>query len=407
MNASDGFVTIGSDNYYIPFPNWQSLSEDNRNVYTWNKKIAVIPASAGWQQNYQRINNANIALDGIDKIVKTSQNERQRNELRGSALYFRAFAYFDLAEAFAKTYDKQTATNDLGLPLKLHVNVAEKITRATIQQTYDQIISDLNEAKYLLPAVVSVKTQPSKTAAYALLARIYLSMEEYERAFNEATSTLITANALLDYNTLNATTAIPFPTFLQNNPEIIYYCEPSLWIPLTNSNLKVEPSLYSLYEMADLRRTILYQNSGINGIIFKGSYAGKSNKFFSGLSTNEVYLIRAEAGARTGKLPIALDDLNRLLAKRWDKNTVYVPYSTADENEALRKILQERRKELPFTANLRWSDLRRLNKDPRFAATLSRNLNGEIYTLPPNDKRYVLPIPDIEIQLSGIQQNER
>lgn len=98
---------------------------------------------------------------------------------------------------------------------------------------------------------------------------------------------------------------------------------------------------------------------------------------------------------------------NRLLAKRWDKNTVYVPYSTADENEALRKILQERRKELPFTANLRWSDLRRLNKDPRFAATLSRNLNGEIYTLPPNDKRYVLPIPDIEIQLSGIQQNER
>lgn len=406
MNASMGFVTLGSDNYFIQYSTYQSLSQDNREGYIWNKKISILPTS-GWQQNYQRINNANIVLDGLNGIQKTSQNERQYNELKGVALFFRAFAYFDLAEAFAKGYDKQTANEDLGLPLKLRVDVAGKITRASVQQTYDQIVSDLNESKNLLPTSTSHKTQPSKTTASALLSRVYLAMENYALAFTEANVALNSVSTLVNYNELSATSVLPFPAFPQNNPEMIFYCAPSLLVPLLSSNLRVEPSLYASYQIGDLRKAVLYQNNGINGIAFKGFYTGKSNTYFAGLATNELYFIRAEAGVRTGKLSSALEDLNAVLAKRWDKNTVYVPYSTADENEALRKILQERRKELPFTANLRWSDLRRLNKDSRFAITLSRNLNGEIYTLPPNDKRYVLPIPDIEIQLSGIQQNER
>jgi starch-binding outer membrane protein, SusD/RagB family len=68
-------------------------------------------------------------------------------------------------------------------------------------------------------------------------------------------------------------------------------------------------------------------------------------------------------------------------------------------------ILQERRKELPFTADVRWEDLRRLNKDPNFQKTIVRVLNGTTYTLPPNDPKYVLPIPENEVQLSGLQQN--
>ncbi|WP_277014296.1 RagB/SusD family nutrient uptake outer membrane protein [Flavobacterium lindanitolerans] len=406
MNASMGFVTLGSDNYFIQYSTYQSLSQDNREGYIWSKNISILPTS-GWQPNYQRINNANIVLDGLSSIQKNSQNERQWNELKGVALFFRAFAYFDLAEAFAKEYDKQTAREDLGLPLKLKVNVAEKVTRASVQRTYEQIVSDLNESKNLLPVNAVHKTQPSKTAASALLARVYLAMESYDLAFSEANIALNVVSTLVNYNDLNASSALPFPAFPQNNAEMIFYCAPSLLVPLLNSNLRVEPSLYSSYETGDLRKAVLYQNNGVNGIAFKGYYTGKSNTYFAGLATNELYFIRAEAGVRTGKLPSALEDLNAVLVKRWDKNVSYIPYNTVDESQALRKILQERRKELPFTANLRWSDLRRLNKDTRFAITLSRNLNGEIYTLPPNDKRYVLPIPDIEIQLSGIQQNER
>lgn len=77
-----------------------------------------------------------------------------------------------------------------------------------------------------------------------------------------------------------------------------------------------------------------------------------------------------------------------------------------DATEVLRLVLNERRKELAFRG-IRWSDLRRLNKDERFAVTLSRTLNGQTYQLSPNDKRYVIPIDEQEIRLSGIEQNER
>jgi len=73
--------------------------------------------------------------------------------------------------------------------------------------------------------------------------------------------------------------------------------------------------------------------------------------------------------------------------------------------EALDTILVERRKELAFRG-LRWSDLRRLNKEG-WGIMLNRNLNGVPYTLPPNSELYTLPIPPDVIQLSGIMQNPR
>lgn len=118
-----------------------------------------------------------------------------------------------------------------------------------------------------------------------------------------------------------------------------------------------------------------------------------------------MYLVRAEASARTGHPAQALSDLNTLLATRWKTGT-YVPYATTDPAVALQDILTERRKEL-FARGLRWTDLRRLNQDPRFAVTLKRLIAGQAYALPPLDKRYVFPIPDDEIRLSGIPQNSR
>ena len=100
-----------------------------------------------------------------------------------------------------------------------------------------------------------------------------------------------------------------------------------------------------------------------------------------------------------------MSDLNMLLEKRYVAGT-FVPLSATDAEDALIKVLAERRKELVFRG-LRWPDLRRLNKDPRFAKTITRSLDGEIFELPPNSPRYVLPIPQKVIELSGIKQNDR
>ncbi|MEJ7778953.1 MAG: RagB/SusD family nutrient uptake outer membrane protein, partial [Daejeonella sp.] len=82
------------------------------------------------------------------------------------------------------------------------------------------------------------------------------------------------------------------------------------------------------------------------------------------------------------------------------------PFIAASSDDALKMVLQERRKEL-LMRNRRFNDLRRLNKDSRFAITLKRILGANTHELPPNDKRYVFPIPETVIAATGMAQNER
>ena len=163
----------------------------------------------------------------------------------------------------------------------------------------------------------------------------------------------------------------------------------------------VKSNLFDSYHDKDLRKSVFYTSMGG----FKGSYGGTPTTIFTGLATDEVYLVRAESYARTGKSKEAIQDLNTLMEKRWKKDE-FIPFAAQSDEETLKVILEERRKEL-VTRGLRWSDLRRLNKEPRFQVTLQRTYQGEVYQLLPNDKRYTFPIPQNEIENSGITQNER
>src|SRR5690606_5193604 len=143
------------------------------------------------------------------------------------------------------------------------------------------------------------------------------------------------------------------------------------------------------------------ENNG--SIVYRGSYYG-SNAFFTGLSSNEVFMIAAECNARIGDVPQALECLNALLASRYRAGTL-VAIEETDPQLLLDIILAERRKELPFRG-LRWSDLKRLNLDSRYAKTLERIWENEAVVLEPNSPRYIFPIPDAVIDVSGIEQNE-
>jgi hypothetical protein len=115
-------------------------------------------------------------------------------------------------------------------------------------------------------------------------------------------------------------------------------------------------------------------------------------------------LIRAECSARLENPTGAMKDLNTLMEKRWNNKVSYPVITAANAEDALRKVLVERQKEL-FLRGQRWNDLRRLNKDDRFKVTLTRTIGGVTYTLEPNSYKYTLPIPDDVIQLSGMEQN--
>jgi hypothetical protein len=210
---------------------------------------------------------------------------------------------------------------------------------------------------------------------------------------------LASFSALQNFNDLT----LKLPLYSSFSPEDIYHTTFNGYTTLVTG--LVDTNLYNSYNANDLRlKFYFYYDGGEGGYIGLYHRDFKRN-YYDGIATNEIFLTRAECYARGGYVTAALSDLNTLLANRFVTGT-YVPYSTSNADSALAIILIERRKELWLTG-VRWTDLRRLNKDPRFAVTLSRILNGITYTLPPNDPRYALPIPDNEIELSGIQQNER
>jgi hypothetical protein len=167
----------------------------------------------------------------------------------------------------------------------------------------------------------------------------------------------------------------------------------------------IDSTLYSSYQPTDIRKKAFFVSNGKTAY-FVGSYAGYLANYtlFDGITTGELYLVHAESLARGGEKDSAMSILNSLLRRRWQTGT-YTDMVAADAGDALSKVLVERRKELVYRG-LRWSDLRRFNLE-NANITLKRIINGNTYTLPPNDPRWVALIPQIEISRSGIPQNPR
>lgn len=406
LNKLPGLNIIAS-NDLIHTGNLDALpSPLEKGTYLWLEDMYSGPGLVpDWEQPYQQIFYANIVLDGLKELKPGSYAIEDFNRLKGGALFFRGSALFNLAQNFAKPYNALTDLQDAGVPIRLNSDVNELSVRGNIRQTYDRIVMDLEEAASLLNTQEYYKSRPSKHAALAMLARVYLTMQLYEKAEFYADSSLQINRTLIDYNTLNATAANPLPSaLLDKNAEGIFYGAHISYSFFKSALTTVEPSLYQSYTSNDLRKTVFFGINGAGLINFKGSYNGNSD-LFGGLATDEMYLIRAECLARRGNITGSMTDLNDLLLKRW-KNGTYIPYTASGTDDALKKILIERRKEL-VCRGLRWNDLRRLNKDPQFSVTLSRTYNGQTYTLLPNSDLYVFPIPENEIRGSGIEQNPR
>jgi len=402
FNVNDnalGFLAV--EDYYVSYAVWQArATATERNAYIWAKDIYEGQSVTDWNTNYQQVYYCNTVLEGLEKMSPEIKASIAWQQIKGAALFFRANAFYKLAITFAKPYDPSFATVDMGIPLRLNSNPNDVRPRASLQDTYDRILQDLTQAVDLLPTNVPIVSRPSQMAAVALLARICLSMEGYDKAFLYADKCLTANSALIDFNTLNPLATYPFALF---NKEDIFHTRMTLFGIMLNSLCQVDSNLYRSYQPNDLRSALYFTNNA-GTISFKGSYES-GLAYYNGLATDEMFLIRAECNARKGNTAAALSDLNTLLQKRWKTGT-FIPLAAANANDALAIILTERRKELVFRG-LRWTDLRRLNRDTRFAVTLTRVLNGTNYTLLPNSTLYVYPIPDNEILNNPIPQNPR
>lgn len=409
INKTGGLGHMGADEYvFVDYAAWQgTFTATERNAYIWAKDIYDgLMTVRDWEQLYLSISFANNALTSLEDL-KLPVNVRTNNT-KGWALFTRAYAYADLLKNFCLAYDESTAQTDLGLPIRLSPAIDEIQHRANLADTYAQVIIDLKQAAALLTPQFPEKNRnrPYKGAAYAMLARVYLSMNRYTDAEKYADSTLNLYNKLIDYNTVSTTSATPFT---RTNDEAIFQTTSvsynivanAVW----NTEVTVNPDIINSYHPSDLRLQIFFAKNPQGNYYVKTGYFGAGAYPFSGLAVDELYLIKAECLARAGKTSDAMQWLNNLLVKRFKNTVPYVPLDAANPDEALSLVLAERKKELMWRG-LRWSDIKRLNKIGA-NITLKRVLNGKEYLLPPNDLRYAYPIPADEITYSNLIQNPR
>ena len=402
-----------------------------------------------WQGEYRKIFYANMVLNTLPKVTGSAT---LKENLEREAYFIRAYSLWTLAQTYCLPYNEANK-DEIGLVLKKSTSFEEAVERATLKETYELIEADLTEALKLTTKLEMVNNKykswrASKAAVNAFAARYYLNRNDYTKALNYANTALQEHSVMMDYNVdmryssiiSNVTvggvaTRIWYPYTHDNQSDFtdmmewkehyyfrMLYHESWWYIPSTQ--------LLSLYDKTyDLRyKYHMVKNYSFDRGLTSPAYEYPGYIFFfkdripSGPTVAEMHLIKAECLARQNKVTEAMSAVNVLRAKRMDKNASsnIINLSASSKDEAIARILEERRREMPFTQ--RWNDIRRLNGNEDSnddvgpitrsfygftSSVISPSLGMQTYTLPKNSRRYAAPIPNTEIQSSNgvIKQN--
>jgi hypothetical protein len=350
-----------------------------------------------WQQAYHLIYGANDIIKGVEASDELTANEK--NRLLGQALFIRAYIHSLLALVFGDVpYITSTDYVENG-----------KVSRIPVSEVLSRSIDDLTEAMDVLDGSDFSSNERVLTdldVVKALLARMYLYIENWEMAESMAT------NLINSYSLENDLDRV----FLKDSQETIWQLRADTEYPLNTwegEQLIISSILgqsYALtedflmaFEAEDLRRDhwVGSVSDGDNTITlyFAHKYKADINETES-LEYSilfrlvEQYLIRAEARAKLGNLVGSQQDLNVV------RNRAGLPETEAGTTEALLKaILQERRMELFTEQGLRWYDLKRSGLVDQVLGVLKPNWQST---------DTLLPVPESELESNPnlLPQNE-
>lgn len=172
---------------------WGGTSTDTKYaLYDYSRNIASSITEYAWELGYRTIGNCNLVIE-MGKELGENRTEEE-TVLMGENYYLRALSYFLLVNEFAQPYSNNPTQNP-GLPLKLNSDPNDlPKSRSTVAEVYDQVVNDLKDAiTYLtLPEGMSPKNScyATKEAAQALLARVYLYMENWDGAWEMANNVI-------------------------------------------------------------------------------------------------------------------------------------------------------------------------------------------------------------------------
>ena len=396
------YATENSRKEYKPIYTWQIEIELDENGNTINN-------NGLWTKAYKNIAIANYVIEFVDDAEGEAV---EKMFIKGEAYFLRALCYFNLLNIYGQPFNSESATRDLGVPLRLDNGIEQTYQRNSVADCYSRIEKDIIEAQRLIreSGVVKSNFHPSIGACALLLSRTYLYQQKWEEAVDAATEAM-------KYASLSRiSTSGVFVT--AENTEVLYsgqFFAGTLTHSAFEKGWQVNPELISLFGGSDLRLSCFFSKiQGKRGNVY---YSNKGEKSYSSVGQcvfrlAEAYLTRAEAYVRMNKIDDAVADMKALLSTRYQRAADFdIP---EDKGELLSYVLMERRKELCFEEHHRWFDLRRMEDTPTIFHTFTLTdeagtvLGTQKYTLFPNDLNYTLPIPLQERENNPlIQNNER
>lgn len=412
MGLTSILCAMSADEYsYTRTPD---VSYYNFNTNKLSKEQNSSTTAYLWNSAYDCIYSCNAVLDGIENLKSVALTPAVRNQLNGESKFLRAFSFFYLVNFFG----------DVPLTLTIDFNQTKSMKRTPVQQVYDQIVNDLNDAISVLPdeyiSKSGTRIRPNKTVAKALLARVSLFLKDYTRAAQLTTEVINQTDKYELEPDLNKAFLIPSKEViwqLQHNEALSPHGSSTLETttiisaPLADLNCfyLITPKLLNEFESGDQRKVKwIAEDKFANKIPYKykagqaeGIVGGTPTEYNIPLRLSEQLLIRAEAllaGPAADKNG-ALADLNTI--RRRAGLTTDLP-NTLTNDQVMDAIAHERMVELFGEWGLRWFDLKRTGK--------AEAVLGAIPAKQPwaGNFQLLFPIPEAEIiRNPNIDQNPR
>ena len=360
-------------------------------IWTWND---ITPdentASYSWRNFYHAIYIANYIIEHQSEITQAPTDSVR--QMVGEAYMLRAYSHFILVNLFGEPYTYCNPSTSLAVPLMIEADVEAVPGRATVEAIYQQLLSDIAAAQQNLTVETwepDLSYRFNTLSAEAFRARVCLYMGRWQEALTAAKA-VIEAHPQLENLT---TTTYTMPDHYKS-VEAIVSLEHVLKSAYKRAGLP-NVAFINSYRSGDMRKARFFkaQTSRVYNVlkgVKNGDAEDKEQYHRSTFRSAEAYLTAAEAAARLGSLPEAIELITPLLRHRYAAAMVsrLLPQLEAMTQEQLVDfILEERAHELCYEGH-RWFDLRRTTQ-PR----LERTYDGKTYVLEEHDSRYTMPIP--------------
>lgn len=420
----------------------QNSGDDLTRAYRYTHFTTSAHPAAFWSQAYKAASAANRIIGVIDDNATPDLSQ-----LKGENFFIRAMMHFNLVRIFARPYPQGNGSNP-GVPiLKEGLTDEEKLSlaRSSVKEVYDFVIADLLKAADLM-TIRKSNSFASKEVAWALLSRVYLYKEDNANAIEFANKvignnvpgtsasgrySLVTGSSYQNYfksapdgnaetifairhiktedRAFNAIGSMYFSGDASGNPQNQAfsgwgenYASKKFYDFLTSNPTDLRSSFITSFKVNgvlqyNLKLTPTTPMYYINKYNYQEGLVNLSSPVYLRLA--EMFLIRAEANAKSGNSQMALDDVN-LLRKRAGLSgaELHTLASIAASGKSILDIvLEERWLELAFEGH-RSYDLFRNNRPMVRNYPGSHVINGNInQTIEPNDNRVVFYIPQDEI----------